>query len=75
MIFNLNPFGPHSPPLAALIARGSEPDVLLTQAGEWLTSPEYPAPWGGVLYFGILRTSTIEKPLETILERRYFLAI
>lgn len=31
----MNPFGTHSPPLAALIARGSEPDVLVTQAGEW----------------------------------------
>jgi DNA-binding transcriptional LysR family regulator len=41
-----NRFGSHSPPLAALIARASETDVLLTQVGEWLTISRIPRPLG-----------------------------
>ena len=44
---SLNRFRLHSPPLAAFVARGSEPDVLLTQVGEWLTSPNTPPLEGG----------------------------
>jgi hypothetical protein len=45
----------HSPPLAALIARASETDVLLTQVGEWLTISRIPRPLGrGSLFSGSL---------------------
>src|SRR3954467_2467892 len=48
----LNLFGSHSPPLAAYLARVSEPDVSLTRHTRMAHRlfSEYPAPWGGVLY-------------------------
>src|SRR6476469_4309800 len=48
--FNL--FGSHSPPLAARLARVSEPDVWLTAGRERLTvsSPNTPPLGAGILY-------------------------
>ena len=54
----LNLFGSHSPPLAAYLARVSEPDVLLTRHTRMAHRlfSEYPAPWGGdlLLVVGLL---------------------
>src|SRR4051812_50157738 len=52
---SLNLFGSHSPPLAAYLARVSEPDVSLTRHTRMAHRlfSEYPAPWGGVIYLAI----------------------
>jgi hypothetical protein len=49
--FQINLCGSNSPPLAALLARGSEPDVLPTEIGRWLTSPNTPPLGAGILYY------------------------
>src|SRR6476469_5060371 len=50
--WGLNLFGSHSPPLAARLARVSEPDVWLTTTRERLTvsSPNTPPLGAGILY-------------------------
>ena len=46
----VNPCGSHSPPLAALIARASETDVLLTTGWELAHLPNTPPLGAGILY-------------------------
>ena len=46
----MNRIGSHSPPLAALIARASETDVLLTTGWELAHLPNTPPLGAGILY-------------------------
>jgi hypothetical protein len=47
----MNPFGSHSPPLAALLARVSEPDVLLTTGWGLAHLRNTPPLGAGILYY------------------------
>src|SRR3954453_7968220 len=66
----LNPCGSHSPPLAALIARVSETDVLLTTGRRLAHLYNTPPLGAGILYFPFVDLAMVGVGRELVRRQR-----